>query len=77
MSDGAAIGSPGWWRTVRVANRRCCELFGRRPDLLLARRHSERVRRARLFQRDPRLPVLADGIEAQPRRGRVERQVDR
>jgi hypothetical protein len=48
---------------VRASNRRYREVFGRRPDLLLARRHSERVQRAKLFQRDPRLPVLADKIE--------------
>jgi hypothetical protein len=52
-----------WWRIVRDSNRRYREVFGRRPDLVLARRHSERVQRAKLFQRDPRLPVLADKIE--------------
>lgn len=64
MSQGAAIGSPAWWRTLRAANRRYREVFGRRPDLILARRHSERVQRAKLFQRDPRLPLLGDKIEA-------------
>jgi hypothetical protein len=64
VSEGAAVGSLAWWRTFRAANRRYREVFGRRPDLLLARRHSERVQRAKLFQRDPRLPILGDKIAA-------------
>jgi hypothetical protein len=76
VSDRAApIGSLEWWRAARTANRRYREVFGRRPDLLLARRHSERVQRAKLFQRDRRLPVLADKIEAKEFiAGRVGRQ---
>jgi hypothetical protein len=53
-----------WWRTARAANRRYREVFGHRPDLIRARRHSERIQRAKLFQRDPRLPDLGDKIEA-------------
>jgi hypothetical protein len=62
--SGRRVVSLAWWRTVRDADRRYREVFGRRPDLILARRHSERVQRAKLFQRDPRLPVLGDKIEA-------------
>jgi hypothetical protein len=62
-SGPARRGSREWWRTSRSANQRYREVFGRRPNLLLARRHSERLQRAKLFQRDPRLPVLADKIE--------------
>jgi hypothetical protein len=53
-----------WWRSARAANRRYREVFGRRPDLILARRNSERIQRAKLFRRDPRLPELGDKIEA-------------
>jgi hypothetical protein len=62
-SGPARRGSREWWRTSRSANQRYREVFGRRPNLLLARRHSERLQRAKLFQRDPRMPVLADKIE--------------
>lgn len=65
MSGSARrVGSREWWRTARAANRRYREVFGRRPDLVRARRHSERIQRAKLFQRDPRLPLLGDKIEA-------------
>jgi hypothetical protein len=64
VSDGVASGSLAWFRTVRAANRRYRETFGRRPEMVLARRHSERVQRAKLFQRDPRLPELGDKIES-------------
>ena len=53
-----------WWRIARVARRRHVEVFGRPPRLLLVRTHSERIHRAKVFQRDPRLPLLADKIEA-------------
>jgi TupA-like ATPgrasp len=51
------------WRLARQASRRHVEVFGRRPRLLLLRTHSERIHRTKVFQRDPRLPVLADKIE--------------
>ena len=56
-------GVRAWWRTARVAHRRYLEVFGRRPRLLRPRTHSERLHRAKLFRRDPRLPILADKIE--------------
>jgi len=59
----APIGSRAWWRSARTATRRYREVYGRRPRLVRARTQSERVHRAKLFQRDPRLPVLADKIE--------------
>jgi hypothetical protein len=52
------------WRLARQASRRHVEVFGRRPRLLFLRTHSERVHRSKVFQRDPRLPLLADKIEA-------------
>lgn len=65
MSGSARrVASLEWWRTARSANRRYREVFGRRPNLVLARRHSERLQRAKLFQRDPRMPALTDKIEA-------------
>jgi hypothetical protein len=52
------------WRLARQANRRHVEVFGRRPRLLFPKTHSEWIHRTKVFQRDPRLPVLADKIEA-------------
>jgi hypothetical protein len=53
-----------WWRNARVANRRYREVYGRRPRLLMPRTQSEWVHRAKVFQRDARLPILADKIES-------------
>jgi hypothetical protein len=61
---GGDLGLREWVRTARVAHRRYSEVFGRPPRLLRAPTHSERLHRAKLFRRDPRLPVLADKIEA-------------
>jgi hypothetical protein len=52
------------WRLARQATRRHVEVFGRRPRLLFPRTHSEWIHRTKVLQRDPRLPVLADKIEA-------------
>ena len=59
----AATGMRVWLRNARAARRRYIEVFGHRPRLLRAPTQSERVHRAKLFQRDPRLPILADKIE--------------
>ena len=59
-----AVGMRAWWRNARAARRRYIEVFGRPPRLLRAPTQSERVHRVKLFRRDPRLPVLADKIEA-------------
>lgn len=55
-------GVRAWWRNARAAQARYREFYGRRPRLVLLRRHSERIHREKVFRRDPRLPVLADKI---------------
>jgi hypothetical protein len=65
---GGATGGRGglrqWWRTALQARRRYVEVYGRAPRLVRATTHSERVHRVKVLSRDPRLPVLADKIEA-------------
>ena len=64
MGDTTSVTGIGpWWRNARAAQRRYREFYGRRPRLLLLRRHSERIHREKVFRRDRRLPVLADKIE--------------
>jgi len=52
------------WRLARQATRRYREVFGRRPRLLLALNHSERLHRVKVLRRDPRHALLADKVEA-------------
>ncbi len=53
-----------WWRTLLAVRRRYAGVFGRQPRLLRPRRHTERILRRKLFERDPRMPRLADKIES-------------
>jgi hypothetical protein len=43
--------------------RRYAEVLGKRPRLILPRRHSERIVQRKLFGRDPRMPPLADKVD--------------
>ena len=51
-----------WWRTLLAVRRRYAEEFGRRPRVLLPRLNSERIVHRKLFDRDPRMPLLADKV---------------
>jgi len=63
-TTGTTTGLRAWWRNAQAAHRRYREFYGRRPRLILLRRHSERIHRDKVFRRDPRLPMLGDKIEA-------------
>lgn len=59
---GAAARAWDWWRTLLAVRRRYADMFGRRPRLLRPRTHSEKIVHRKLFERDARLPPLADKV---------------